>query len=79
MNYPIRTLAFFVISVIITVALAKNTAKWAIELQKIYSEESKKINDGQKWEGPWRTTFFKMLIIFFGVMAMVGAFVLCFS
>ena len=75
----IRILAFVVISVIIIVALAKNTKKWAVELQKIYIEESKKINDGQRWEGPWKTTFFEMLIIFFGLMAMVGAFVLCFS
>lgn len=75
----IRILAFVVISVIIIVVLAKNTAEWAVELQKIYTEESKKIDDGQRWEGPWKTTFFKILIIFFGLMAMVGAFVLCFS
>jgi hypothetical protein len=60
--------------------LSQNTGKWAQTLQKYYIAQSNKLNgDIGGWDKPWRLTLFKGLVIFFGLMIVVGMYVVAFS
>jgi hypothetical protein len=60
--------------------LLQNTGKWAACLQKYYIGQANKLygNSGG-WDEPWRLLLFKALVIFFGLMAVLGIYVLVFS
>lgn len=69
-----------VVAVIVLVLLYKNTSNWARSLQKYYIAQSNKMsgNNGG-WDEPWKLTLFKALVIFFGLMAILGVYVAVFS
>ena len=60
--------------------LARNTGKLARSLQRYYIAQSNKISgDSGGWDEPWRLILFKMLVVFFGLMAVLGVYVVVFS
>ena len=69
-----------VIGAIVVILLMKNTGKWARSLQKYYTAQSNGLsgNSGGLDE-PWRLSLFKALVVFFGLMAILGVYVLVFS
>ena len=67
-------------AIIILLLLVKNTAKWARSLQRYYIGQSTKMSgDSGGWDEPWRLMLFKALVIFFGLMASLGVYVVVFS
>ena len=67
-------------AVIILLLLIKSTAKWSRSLQRYYIGQSTKMSgDSGGWDEPWRLTLFKALVIFFGLMAILGVYVVVFS
>jgi hypothetical protein len=76
----LRILLVAIAAVIVLFLLVKNTAKWARSLQRYYIVQSNKMsgNNGG-WDAPWRLILFKALVIFFGLMAILGAYVIVFS
>ena len=67
-------------AVVVLVLLFQKTGKWARSLQKYYVAQSNKMsgNNGG-WDEPWKLTLFKALVIFFGLMAILGVYVVVFS
>ena len=60
--------------------LSQNTGKRASSLQKYYIDQSNKMSgDSGGWDEPWKLQLFKALVIFFGLMAILGIYVLVFS
>jgi hypothetical protein len=74
-------IAFVVIVGILTLGLlARNTNRWARSLQQYYIGEANKLyGNSAGWDRPWRLFLFKALVIFFGLMAILGAYVVIFS
>jgi hypothetical protein len=69
-----------VIGAIVVILLMKNTGKWARSLQKYYIAQSSGLSGNSGgWDEPWRLSLFKALVIFFGLMAVLGVYVLVFS
>jgi hypothetical protein len=67
-------------AIVVLVLLTRNTNKWARSLQAYYIAQSQKISgDSGGWDEPWRLTLFKALVVFFGLMAILGAYVVVFS
>lgn len=69
-----------VAAVVALFLLARNTGKWARSLQRYYIAQSNKMsgNNGG-WDEPWKLMLFKALVIFFGLMAILGVYVAVFS
>ncbi len=60
--------------------VVRNTEKWARSLQRYYLAQSNKLSgNGGGWDEPSRLTLFKALVIFFGLMAILGVYVVVFS
>ena len=69
-----------VIGAVVVILLMKNTGKWALSLQKYYIAQSSGLSGNSGgWDEPWRLSLFKALVIFFGLMAVLGVYVLVFS
>jgi hypothetical protein len=69
-----------VIGAIVVILLMKNRGKWARSLQKYYIAQSNGLSGfSGGWDEPWRLSLFKALVIFFGLMAVLGVYVLVFS
>lgn len=67
-------------AIVVVFLLVKNTAKWARSLQRYYIAQSNKMSgDNGGWDEPWRLTLFKALVVFFGLMAILGVYVVVFS
>ena len=60
--------------------LVQNTNKWAQSLRRYYIKKARETHgDSSNWEQPWRFNLFKTIVIFFGLMFIIGAYVLIFS
>jgi hypothetical protein len=76
----LKTLIFFAFAMGVVITLAKRSSGWAVELQHYYMRQSVKMyGQNGNWEKPWIRQLFKALIFFFGLMLMLGAYVLLFS
>ena len=80
MDMTLKIVIVAVAAVIALFLLIRNTGKWARSLQRYYIAQSNKMsgNNGG-WDEPWRLMLFKALVIFFGLMAVLGAYVVVFS
>lgn len=76
----LKTLVTVVSAIVVLFLLYRNTEKWALSLQRYYITQSNKLygNNGG-WDQPWRLLLFKALVIFFGLMAILGVYVVVFS
>ena len=76
----IKILVMAITGVIVLFLLVRHTGEWARSLQKYYIAQSNKLSgDNGGWDKPWRLTLFKALVIFFGLMAILGVYGLVFS
>jgi hypothetical protein len=67
-------------AIVVLVLLTRNTSKWARSLQGYYIAQSHKISgDSGGWDESWRLTLFKALVVFFGLMVILGVHVVVFS
>ena len=63
----------------ISLVLARSD-RWAVSLQQYYIRTSQKAyGESTTWEQPWIKTLCKCLVIFFGLMAVVGLYVAFFN
>jgi len=76
----LKILAVVIAAVVILFLVFLNINKWATSLQKYYIAQSNKLqgNNGG-WDEPWRIILFKVMICFFGLMAVLGVYVAVFS
>jgi hypothetical protein len=80
MDVVVRVAIVAIAAVVIVSLLYRNTAKWADLLRQYYIAQSNKTyGNSDGWDEPWRLTLFKALVIFFGLMAILGVYVLVFS
>ena len=76
----LKVLIVVIAAVVVLVILAPNAGKWARSLQEYYIAQSKKLyGHVGGWDEPWRLTLFKALVVFFGLMAILGVYVVVFS
>jgi hypothetical protein len=75
-----ETVIVAITATVVLILLTRNTGKWAQSLQRYYIAQSHKISgDSGGWDEPWRLTLFKALVVFFGLMAILGVYVVVFS
>ena len=69
-----------VVGMIVIALLARNTNRWARSLQQYYIAQANRLygNDAG-WNQPWRYLLFKALVVFFGSMAILAAYIVIFS
>lgn len=76
MNMTLKIIVVAVAAVITLFLLVRNTEKWARSLQGYYVAQSNKmLGDNGGWDESWRLMLFKALVIFFGLMAILGVYV----
>lgn len=77
----LRSIIFAVIAISILVVLAKNTKQWALAWQQYFIRQSKRAFFGNAgaWEGTSGRIISTTAVVFFGFMAIVLAYVLCFA
>ena len=76
----LKVASVIVIGALVVILLMKNTGKWARSLQKYYIAQSSGLSGNSGgWDEPWRLSLFKALVIFFGLMGVLGVYVLVFS
>ena len=80
MAMALKVIVVSIAAVLILAILSRNSSKWALSLQRYYITQSNKMsgNNGG-WDEPWRLALFKALVIFFGLMAILGVYVIVFS
>jgi hypothetical protein len=67
-------------AITVLMSLYRNTGKWAHSLQQYYIAQSNRLSGNSGgWDEPWRLSLFKVLVIFFALMAILGVYVLVFS
>ena len=67
-------------AVAVVVLLIHNTGNWARSLQRYYVTQSVRwYGDSGGWGQPWILTLFKVIVIFFGLTAILGIYVAVFS
>lgn len=75
-----KIVAFAVCAVACISIVITHSDRWALSLQRFYIHESKKAyGESEEWEQPWIRTLFKCLVIFFGLMAVVGLYTAFFT
>jgi hypothetical protein len=76
----LKIIIIAIVAVIVLALLVKNTQKWSRSLQNYYVTQSNQLygNSGG-WDKPWRLKLFNALVIFFGLMAILAAYVAVFS
>jgi len=74
-------IAAFTISAIACISMViTHIDKWARLLQQYYVRASENSFSGsESWREPWIRTLFKCLVIFFGLMAVIGLYVAFFT
>jgi hypothetical protein len=76
----LKVLVLAIAAVVVLVILARNTGRWAHSLQEYYIAQSKNLyGHSGGWDKSWRLTLLKALVIFFGLMAILGVYVVMFS
>jgi hypothetical protein len=76
----LKIIVVAIVAVIVLFLLIQNTGKWARSLQQYYVNQSNKISGNSGgWELPWRLVLFKALVVFFGLMTILGVYVAVFS
>ena len=74
---PLKIITVAIAAIIGLLLLARNTGKWAHSLQQYYIAQSNKLSgDSGGWDKSWRLTLFKVLVVFFGLMAILGIYVI---
>jgi hypothetical protein len=72
----LKVLITAIAAVAVLVILVRSTGKWAHSLQEYYIRQSNKLyGHSGGWDKPWRLTLFKALVVFFGLMAILGVYV----
>ena len=83
MLFTILTLKIMIVAtggVVAAFLLTRNTDRWARSLQSFDLAQSTKMSGNSGgWDDPWRLIVFKALVVFFGVMAVLGVYVAVFS
>jgi hypothetical protein len=75
-----KIIATAIAAVAVAVLLFHNTTNWARSLQRYYVAQSARCyGDSGGWGQPWILTLCKGIVIFFGLMAIVGIYVAVFS
>jgi len=76
----LKIVSVAIAAMIVSALLIRNTNKWARSLQRYYIVQSNKISGNSgSWDKPWRLGLFKALLVFFGLMAILGIYVVIFS
>ena len=80
MDMTLKIAVVAIAGIIVLFLLVRNTGKWAQSLQKYYIAQSNKMsgNNGG-WDESWKLMLFKALVVFFGLMAILGVYVAVFS
>jgi hypothetical protein len=64
----------------VVLLLIQNASSWARSLQRYYVSQSVRwYGDSGGWGQRWTLTLFKVIIVFFGLMAILGIYVAVFS
>jgi hypothetical protein len=80
MDIMLKVITVAIAGIIVLFLLTRNTGKWARSLQKYYVAQSNKMSgESGGWDQPWRLALFKALVLFFGLMAILGVYVVLFS
>ena len=75
-----KVVAFIVCAVACISIVIAHSDKWAHSLQQYYIRESERMyGNSEDWRDPWIKTLFKFLVIFFGLMAVIGLYVAFFT
>jgi hypothetical protein len=76
----LKVLIVAIAALIVLIVLVRSTGKWARSLQRYYIAQSNKLSGNSGgWDEPWRLTLFKALVIFFGLMVVLGVYVIVFN
>jgi hypothetical protein len=76
----LKILIVAIAAAIVLFLLALNTGKWALSLQRYYIAQANKMSgNSDGWDEPWRLLLFKVLVVFFGLVAILGIYVIVFS
>jgi hypothetical protein len=76
----VKIVAFAVCAATCISIVIVRSDRWALSLQRYYIRESQKLDgDSEDWLGPWIRTLFRCMVIFFGLMAVVGLYVAFFN
>ena len=76
----VKIVAFAIFAVIALIILYKNTNRWSERFQKyMLSQTLKVFGSGEGWDEPWAKYLSKVMVVFFGLMFIVGIYVAIFS
>ena len=73
-------LGFIFTAVVMLTTLVERTDQWGNRFRKyIFSEGKKSNRGGSTWEKPWTIVLSKAMVVFFGLMFLIGVYVAIFS
>jgi len=76
----IKTIIFVIIAVVALIVLIKNLNQWASRFrQYMLAQANSVFGGGVGWDKPWALFLSKAMLVFFGLMFIVGAYVLIFG
>ena len=76
----VKIVGFIAMSIIALVVLIKNANQWSVRFrQYMLGQANKVFGRGAGWDKPWAPLLSKAMIVFFGLMFIVLAYVAVFS
>jgi hypothetical protein len=75
-----RIPGFMLTAVVVLATLVERTDQWGNRFRKYMISEGKKSNwGGAAWEKPWTMALSKAMVVFFGLVFLIGVYVAIFS
>lgn len=75
-----KIVTFVIIATILFTLLFKNLNKWSIRFQRhAVSQMMRVFGDAEGWDDPWAKYFSMVIVVFLGLMLIIGIYVAIFS